>query len=234
MLVNKINEFLVKNFGLKIARARPTFDLARKSLVSQNGISLIIDGGANRGQWASAVINDFPAIKVLSIEPVICAYNELAAAASRHKNWEVLNAALSDHAGTAIINVSDNDQQSSSLLSPGSHLNYYPSVKFTELQETKLLTLDALDIPKSEVVYLKLDIQGHELNALKGGVKLLQQVKAIELEMSTDEPYQGQSTFFEVANFLNESGFKIFSFADAFRGINGQTIYIDVLFVRKA
>ena len=233
MLVNKINEFLVKNFGLKISRARPTFDLARKSLLKQSGISLVIDGGANRGQWAWAVINDFPVLKVLSIEPVMSAYSELAVAASRHKNWEVLNVALSDHSGTAIINVSNNDEQSSSLLIPGSHLNYYPNVKFTELQETSLLTLDSLDIPESEVVYLKLDIQGHELNALKGGVKLLQQVKAIELEMSTDEPYLGQSTFFEIVTFLNKYGFKIFSFADAFRGIDGQTIYIDVLFVRK-
>ena len=79
-----------------------------------------------------------------------------------------------------------------------------------------------------------MDLQGHELNALKGGVKLLKQVNVIELEMSTIEMYQDQSTFLEVANFLNELGFKVFTFADAFRSEDGQTIYIDVLFAREA
>lgn len=233
MLVNKINRFLVKIFGVKITRARPTFDLARKSLIINNDISLVIDGGANRGPWATAVINDFPEIKVLSIEPVVSAYNELDVVASSNQKWEVLNVALSDHSGTAMINVANNGEQSSSLLNPGSHLDYYPSVEFTGMQDTKLTTLDSLDIQKSETVYLKLDLQGHELNALKGGIQLLQQVNVIELEMSTVEMYLGQSTFLEVANFLNELGFKVFTFADAFRSVNGQTTYIDVLFVRK-
>jgi FkbM family methyltransferase len=234
MIVKKLNEFLVKNFGIKITRARPTFELARKSLINTHYISLVIDGGANRGQWATAVIDDFPALKVLSIEPVISAYNELVVAAMSHKKWDVLNVALSDRSGTAMINVSNNSEQSSSLLHPDSHLDYYPSVKFTGIQETKLLTLDSLEIPISEVIYLKLDLQGHELNALKGGVKLLKQVNVIELEMSTIEMYQDQSTFLEVANFLNELGFKVFTFADAFRSEDGQTIYIDVLFAREA
>lgn len=233
MLVNKINQILVKNFGLKITRARPTFELARKNLINNSHITLAIDGGANRGQWATAVINEFPALKVLSIEPVISAYEELNVLAASNPKWQILNVALSDHSGTAMINVANNGEQSSSLLNPASHLDYYPTVEFTGVQETKLITLDSLEIQKNESVYLKLDLQGHELNALKGGSRLLRQVNVIELEMSTAEMYQGQSTFLQVANFLNELDFQVFTFADAFRSDNGQTIYIDVLFVRK-
>ena len=232
MSIAKINAILTRCFGIRISRARPTFDLARQNLVRDSGVTFVIDGGANRGQWAMAMKTEFPDLPILSIEPIKSAFQELVLNASDYLNWHCQNAALSDHAGNATMNVASNGEQSSSLLSPGNHLNYYPSVEFLETQDVQLITLDSLDISMSDLVYLKLDLQGHELAALKGARVLLQRVVAIELEMSTVEMYEGQATFLEVSNFLAECGFGIYTFSDAFRGIDGQTIYLDVLFKR--
>ena len=232
MSVVKINEILTRYLGIRISRARPTFDFARRSLIRDSGASFVIDGGANRGQWAIAIKMDFEDLHILSVEPIESAFQELALKAADYSNWDCYNVALSDHLGKSIMNVATNGEQSSSLLKPGNHLDYYPSVEFLGTQETELITLDSLNISKRELVYLKLDLQGHELPALKGAHKLLEHAVGIELEMTTVEMYEGQAKFLEVALFLAEYGFNIYSFSDPFRGIDGQTIYLDVLFKR--
>jgi FkbM family methyltransferase len=233
VLTNLINKILVKYLRVRISRSRPTFEQARNSIIQSAGISLVIDGGANRGQWAWEVVSKFPNLKVLSVEPITEAFSELKSSASKHKNWSIMNVALSKSAGRAVMHVSNNGEQSSSLLKPDVHLMHYPTVGFTRTQETDLVTLDSIQIPQEARVYLKLDLQGNELAALEGGTLLLERVNAIELEVSTVRMYAKQPTFLEIANFLDHHGFRIFTFSDPFRSSDGQCIYFDVIFQKE-
>ena len=232
MIVSRINSLLQSLFGVRIARARRTFDYARKMLMKGACIDFVIDGGANQGQWATEVKKAFPDLDIISIEPILNAFEILQSEASKYSRWIAINAALGEEESTLIMHVASNDGQSSSLLKPKDHLEYYPTVSFNASQETRVITLDSLQIPHDKKVFLKLDLQGYELIALRGANNLLEKVVAIELEMTTIQMYQGQSTFLEVAAHLAECGFEIFSFADAFRGPDGRSIYIDVLFRR--
>ena len=233
MLISTLNNLLVKLFKVKVTRARPTFDDARHQLIMGNEIDLVLDGGANRGQWSSVIRRDYPSIPVISVEPILAAYEDLKILALQVGNWSTLNVALGERVETAKINVANNGEQSSSLLHPHDHLYHYPTVEFVKTQETKVITLDSIDINKASRIFLKLDLQGNELPALKGGTEFLKNVQAIELEMTTVQMYKQQATFIEVATYLAEHGFAIFSFADAFRSVDGQMIYVDVLFNRK-
>ena len=232
MISSHINKILVRHLGLKIVRSRPTFEQARKFLIESCDVSYVVDGGANRGQWAIEIVREYPNLEVLSIEPIKAAFVQLESITANFTNWRSLNVGLSDEVGRGTMYVANNGEQSSSLLKPEIHLEQYPTVQFLGKQETELTTLDSLQIHENEKVYLKLDLQGHELAALIGGTNLLNKVVAIELEMSTIEMYSGQPTFLEVANFLGASGFKIFTFADVFRGKNGKCVYVDVIFNR--
>lgn len=233
MFTLSLNKLLVKLFKVKFTRARPTFDNARNHLIMSNEIDLVLDGGANRGQWSTEIRREFPSMPVISIEPILAAYQELEIIAYEVGNWSTLNVALGENTGISTMNVANNGEQSSSLLQPDDHLNYYPTVEFVTTQETKVITLDSIDIKNASRIFLKLDLQGNELPALKGATNLLRKVKAIELEMTTVKMYQDQATFLEVASYLADHGFAVFSFADAFRGIDGQSIYVDVLFNRN-
>jgi FkbM family methyltransferase len=219
---------------VKISRSRPTFEQARNSIIGSESISFVIDGGANRGQWAREVVSKFPSLKVLSVEPITEAFSELKSSASKHVNWSVMNVALSKSAGRAMMHVANNGEQSSSLLNPDVHLMHYPTVGFTRTQETNLVTLDSIQIPQDARIYLKLDLQGNELAALQGGIMLLERVHAIELEVSTVRMYANQPTFLEIANFLDHHGFGVFTFSDPFRSVDGQCIYFDVLFRKES
>jgi FkbM family methyltransferase len=233
MLVSKVNAVLSKLFRVKIVRYRPPFDLARENLIRNCSVDLVIDGGANRGQWASEVKKNFVDLPIISIEPVKAAFQILARSAQPDETWTSLNVALGEEAGTVLMNVANNGEQSSSLLRPSSHLIHYPTVTFNETQTTDVITLDSIDIPENSRIYLKLDLQGSELAALRGAVAMLEMVAVIEIEMTTIQMYEGQGTFLDVANFLAGCGFSVFSFADSFRDVSGRSIYVDVIFAKE-
>lgn len=233
MLVSRINDLLISWFKVKIVRFRPGFDLAREKILSNSGVNLVIDGGANRGQWALQVKMQSPELAIVSVEPIISPYRELSELAASHHNWSTINAALGDRTGSAVMNIANNGEQSSSLLTPSLHLDFYPTVRFQETQLTQVITLDSIETTDESQIYLKLDLQGNELAALKGAVNLLKKVTAIEIEMTTDQMYEGQAIFLEVVKYLGENGFHLYSFADPFRNHSGRSIYFDAIFKKE-
>ena len=68
--INTTNSVLEKFFGLRVILAKGTFDQARVHLLKSSGIEVVIDGGANRGQWALRTMNHLPnGCKLISFEP---------------------------------------------------------------------------------------------------------------------------------------------------------------------
>lgn len=86
-------------------------------------------------------------------------------------------------------------------------------------------------IPKPDLI--KLDIQGYELEALRGGQECLMSAKAVIAEVSFVEYYEGQCLFHDLVTYLAEFGLFIGAF-----GINtptGRSVWqTDVLFLRGA
>lgn len=72
---------------------------------------------------------------------------------------------------------------------------------------------------------LILDIQGGELEALKGGKDLLKRVGWIHSEVSTTQIYQNQHTLTELDQLLSESGFKRVSTRIYSERSHGEALY---------
>ena len=126
--------------------------------------------------------------------------------------------------------------------------HYYPKMEFLKLFKDserfkvkkeitlRTTTVDYLDIPSFD--FIKLDIQGGELNALKGAEKSLKTCLGIELEVEFIELYSGQPLFGEITEFLNNKGFEFFDFVDLIRwernNFNslGQCVFGDALFLK--
>jgi hypothetical protein len=58
-------------------------------------------------------------------------------------------------------------------------------------------------------VLLKLDVQGFELEALRGAERVLASVDTVLTECSFVPFYSGQALFDEVRDFLHERGFRL-------------------------
>jgi FkbM family methyltransferase len=62
------------------------------------------------------------------------------------------------------------------------------------------------------VDFLKMDIQGAELKALKNGVNLLNKALVVQVEVEFVELYQGQPLFSDIDSFLRSEGFQFHCF----------------------
>jgi FkbM family methyltransferase len=84
-------------------------------------------------------------------------------------------------------------------------------------------------------VLLKLDVQGFELEVLRGGLKTLAAAEVVILETSLLPYNEGAPLFPEVVGFMAEAGFAVYDFCGQFRRETDQTLFqTDVVFVRNA
>lgn len=79
---------------------------------------------------------------------------------------------------------------------------------------------------------LKLDVQGYELEVLKGAENMLASVEVLVLETSIVQWNQGAPLMAEVLGALNCLGFQVLDVLDTPR-LDGQAIQADLLLVRK-
>ncbi len=141
--------------------------------------AIVIDGGAYAGNSILPIcsaINQF-VHKYYAFEPGITAYEMLnSLPKSSSGKYELLipiNKGLSDSEETILFN--DCNMESSIIWDQNNcnaHVN--ESCKICEINTT---TIDALDLEPGYDIYIKLDIEGSEMRALKGAEKLIRERK---------------------------------------------------------
>lgn len=193
----------------------------------------IIDGGANLGQFSRACANGFPNARVIAFEPLPEVSEQLKVNLSDHANHEVQNCALGNEDGEIEFNQTD-DTQCSSVLSVSESADWMPNSINTRILKVPLQKLDTIfsDAELASPVLLKLDLQGYELEAIKGAVDLLAKVDCILLEAVFDEVYVGEPSLNEIWRHLNQQGFVISGILNTMTDASGKIVQVDALFVK--
>lgn len=206
-------------------------------LVVHHKIDLIIDVGANVGQFAELMFGLGFKGKVVSIEPLPEAYKILKEKSSKNLNWIVPERmALGDETGEIEINVSANSVSSSILDIRNEHVSSEPDSKYIKKELTKIFTLD--DIFESIVgdaknVLLKIDTQGYEENVLIGAKNALKKITGIQMEVSIIALYEGQKLYIEMFEFVKSLGYNLEFVESGFIDKKtGKTLQIDCAFFR--
>ncbi len=232
-VTSTINRLLRRFVGIEVHKTKASFDEARLYAILSTNVSLIVDGGANEGQWAKRIRRDGYTGRLLSIEPGSSAFNKLLKYSSDDEAWETLNVALGSKEETAELYLSNNDGMSSSLKKPGRHLVDFPTVKFAGSERVSVNTLENLLSQVHGNVMLKLDIQGFEMEALEGVGSALDKISVIEVEMTLHPMYQGENSVGQILYTIENMGFELFSISEFGKGKNGQVSYFDVIALRK-
>jgi FkbM family methyltransferase len=81
--------------------------------------------------------------------------------------------------------------------------------------------------------FIKLDVQGAEIEVLAGGLETLKATELVLLEASFLEYNKGAPQFAEVVAFMNANGFVVFDILDCFRAKQAVLFQSDIIFVRK-
>ena len=201
-----------------------------------NKVDLILDVGANTGQFAIELRTMGYKKKIISFEPLSEAHESLVRAAQRDSDWEIYRrCALGAISATTLIYESQNSVSSSLRVMKEAHLAAAPNSKITGSEEVQVIPLK--DIYQSlggigQVVALKIDTQGFELDVLLGLGKFVSQVKLVQLELSLVELYDKQALHLELLEFLDSNGFQVWSIKPGFTDpATGRLLQYDAVLV---
>lgn len=203
-------------------------DLRARGLACQ----WILDVGANRGDWTRSARAIFPQARFALIEPQIEMKPELDALCNECPGCQWFNAAAGPQTGEIVLTVWE-DRLGTSVL-PGQSESL---MKAGRQRRVPVVTIDSLiasaAIGRPQLV--KMDIQGFELDALRGGSLLFESAEVFILETNlfpftlATQPLLG-----DVVAFMGERGYVAYDLAGFLRrprdGALGQ---VDVCFARK-
>lgn len=182
-------------------------------------VKWILDIGANVGDVTLAALDTYPECNVICIEPVKRTFSTLSENLKYFsKRVHLYNIALSDHSGNEEINLMTFDGANSILPQSEFHKHFNPHVKELDKETIILETLDDFSskFPAQKIDIMKIDVEGYELNVLKGGKKFIENnvdTIIIEIALMRDESWKNQSIF-EIFNILNEMGFRLVNVMD--------------------
>lgn len=215
------------------APAQPVFEHP----ATKHRCDLVLDVGANSGQYAMMIRRQGYSGRILSFEPLSDAHRKLQEKSGSDPLWEIHpRCALGSTAGQAEINIAGNSVSSSLLPMLTLHAEAAPESIYTSCETTPVVTLDsAIEayLGPAKRVYLKIDTQGYEAEVLRGLQQKLPLVQAIELELSLSPLYAGQASWRELTARIEAAGFALMDVRKAFTDPRtGQLLQMDALFVR--
>ena len=197
--------------GVEIGAYTGSFSQHRDHLIRTAGVATVWDVGANIGQYATAVRRGGYRGRVISIEPGSTAFHSLWMRTEQDNSWYALRTAVAESAGERVLHITRNSQSSSLMPMLERHVQAAPSSEVTGEETVTTSTLDELhrDLGTPRPYFLKLDLQGCELSALRGATRFLNDTVACEVELSLVPLYEGAPTWDEVTHHLRDAGFTL-------------------------
>ena len=120
--------------------------------------------------------------------------------------------------------LSSNNLESSSVLKPKIHLNLHPEVVFSGEESVEMKRLD--DFSFENYNFINLDVQGYEMEVLKGAEKTLENIDYLYCEVNRNEVYEGNAYIEEIDNYLSNYNMKRVETSWWYDGPWGDALYI--------
>lgn len=141
---------------------------------------------------------------------------------SRWRKFEVLSFAVGGTSGSQLFHMPDEPQAASLLRHNDSMIERFgrPHLHRTrQALPVRTWTLDELRLSGhvDRVDYMKIDVEGAELDILKAGTSVLDECVALKVEVSFLEQRTGQPLAWEVARYLLDAGFEVVELHDIHR-----------------
>lgn len=207
------------------------FDLY--SILHQTNIQFkgVIQAGAHYGQEIGCY-DQLGINKRILFEPSPHAFEVLSQGVKNRTDcaFYLVNHALgNDNKDIEMYMETTNRGESNSILEPAIHLTQFPDIHFNEKQIVEMVRLDdwvnKMQLDIIDYNLLVLDVQGYELEVLKGAEKTLENINVVVTEILREELYQGCVMYQELEAWLNQKGFQMTN-SNWVGGSYGDAIFI--------
>jgi FkbM family methyltransferase len=225
---------LARRLGYEVRQYTPLRSLAAARERLLDPIDVVLDVGANAGQYGEQLRELGFKGRIVSLEPVAEAFAELERRAAADSAWDAVRVAASDADGEITLNITG-DSRSSSVLARNERFADKAGWEPKESRPVAARRLDGLVgelLQPDERAYLKLDVQGYERTVIDGAGAALARFEAIELELSVTPLYEGQPSLSEMLPLLAERGFRPVCLEPILLDDDGLLMELDGLFAR--
>ena len=191
----------------------------------------VVDGGANKGRTVARLLDLFPAARIYAYEPQPRLARKLARRFADDPRVAVRHAGLGSTPGPLRLHVLES-ATCSSFLAPSAIREKHADkpMGVAQVVEVSVVRLDQ-DLDAAPAA-MKLDLQGYELEALKGASGVLEGVRAVLCEVSFREHYEGQPLAREVIAWMEDRGFTLLGLYGPWRDGSGALVAAAALFRR--
>lgn len=204
-------------------------------LLSELDVELVLDVGANTGQYASLLRDAGFSKRIVSFEPVASSFSTLEAQAAGDSDWSAVCVALGAQDKSATMNVTESSVLSSFRRPSAQGPSWIrPQMQMVRSEEVQMHRLDSIFETLGPVrqVMLKLDTQGWDLEVLRGASGCLDRIVAIQTELSVVPLYDSMPTWLDVVTFLHRLGYEPTYVAPVLRD-GPWAIEFDCIMVRR-
>lgn len=215
------------------------FPLGRlMKLFQTHGINLLLDIGANSGQFAKNIQIYGYKGQIVSFEPVQSAYDELSKNAMGRPGWTVVRMGIGDERGEMDINVSGAFTLSSSFVAMRpKHLEVAPNTAYTSQERVVVRSVDDIFndyCGDGARVFMKVDTQGYEAKVIRGAEKSLPRIAGVQLELSLEQLYEGEALAHEMIGLMLSKGYRLVNIEEGMSDPRtGHLLQCDCVFFRE-
>lgn len=242
--------FLLYDYFLQAARGKRLgagiiANILRNPSVSEDFVNLLcfldpknniflIDVGANVGDFTADFIECFPNTKAILFEPASTNYAFLEKRFKDNSSIKLVHCALSSECSERELWIGPKSTlHSLERYTEEANISYdmcYDSVERVQVQTLDQFSLDLI----GQTVVLKIDVQGHEVEMLKGSVSTLDSVDVCIIECSFADEYEGKEpSFSAVTCLLREYSLYPIIFQDIGRATSNYGFERDIIFVKR-
>lgn len=211
-LRNEIEEMSKKGTLFPLNHIQQSIKLSGR-LLNKNFIILDIGGGI--GASLKLFSGHFPDKKIMVFEPVTESYNAIKERFPDHVNIEFIKAAAGNETSEKEINIAGRITSSSLLplvADPDSDVFNEKNLGQVRVEKIKIVRLDDFLAKNSdEVGIMKIDVQGFEMDVLKGAEMTLKRTDIIVLEANNHDAYSGSAKYYDIDRYLRDRNFALYN-----------------------
>jgi FkbM family methyltransferase len=194
----------------------------------------LLDIGANVGNFTSEFLAIYKNSRSVCFEPVRSTHAQLAERFAKDPRVETHRCAVSDFDGKAEMHLEE-DSTLCSLAEYTEDANAAYRTETVRLEQIECRRLDSFPYRRgAELLFVKIDVQGFEIEAIRGAMQTLAGADAVQLECSFADEYKGKEPSFSLAcALLRECNLYPIVFQDFGRLLSNYAFERDVLFVKR-
>lgn len=237
----KLHHKIARALGYDLIRRKkhPCIDTHTINLIHHHGIDLVLDVGANAGQFGAMLRAEGYGGELHSFEPVAATFAKLEEASAGDSRWHIHRLALGDGVGELVINVAESSDLSSFLNPNAFGAERYGQIAATARETVAVSTVDvflAAQVPdwQRRTILLKMDTQGFDLQVVRGAAASLPFIRALVSELSLIPIYEGMPDYLAVLAAYQAEGFAVSGLFPISRRADLAVVEMDAVLVNTA